>query len=239
MFCEIKLNQIKHNYIRNFIQKKVRCYEGESIGDTNKSIIHNVICQDINIQIALAYIYFFKKEFDSEILCPITLSGMLSTEEEINLLAIIFKRVVIPYDENGKPYIIQLKGIKKIAEEVFIEMINCCELNKILSYFVLERPYTEDCAKVSYYEYKDIEAFTKQSDYCSFCNDKYIKHILYNEKNFTCSSFVNVSGFSIDFLNKNKYIYYLSTLVNNLYLFIIEYELNARKYFIKQLRWHI
>jgi hypothetical protein len=238
MFIEIKYNKVKQNLVQNFVQDNVNTYKSELHSEINITFIESIINNNINIQIALAYQYYFQREFDLEVASSITLDENISVKEATNDLMSIFKDIVIPYDESGNPYIVQLKGINKTAKEIFQNMILSGKVNPILSYFSLEKPFVKDCNKTSFYEYTNSKKLTKQSDYIFFCDNKYIKHILSTNKDFTCSSFINVSGFSMDELNKSLYVYYLSSLVSNLYLFIIEYEFNGRLYYIKQLRWY-
>lgn len=238
VFFEIKYNQVKLNPVKHFVQHKVKSYKSELSSDVNIPFLESIINNNINIQVALAYQYYFQREFNSYVISPIQLAENISIEEAINDLTTIFTRVVVPYDATGTPYIIQLEGINKLAKEAFQNIILSGKVDPILSYFSLEKPYVGDCNKTTFYEYIDSKELTEQSDYSFFSDNKYIKHILSKNKHFTCSSFINVSGFSINELNKSLYVYYLSSLVSNLYLFIIEYEIKGSLYYIKQLRWN-
>ncbi|MCK4260766.1 MAG: hypothetical protein KAX49_17445, partial [Halanaerobiales bacterium] len=217
MFIEIKYNQVKQNPVKNFVQHKVNTYKNELTNDVGINYLETIIHNNMNIQVALSYQYYFQREFDSEVVSPITLSGNLPIEDAINDLAIIFRRVVVPYDVNGTPYIIQLEGINKLAKKAFHNMILTGKVNPILSYFSIERSYIEDCNKTSFYKYFISDELTKQkeNDYSLFCNNMYIRHILLKNKHFTCSSFINVSGFSVEELNKSPYVYYLNSLVSD------------------------
>ncbi|MCG9969985.1 hypothetical protein L9W92_18520 [Pelotomaculum terephthalicicum JT] len=238
MFIEIEYNKIKQNTVNNFAQHNIKTFSSKKTGNIDIKSIENIIYNNINIQISLAYQYYFQREFDSQVVSSIILDKNMLIEEAINNLTTIFTRVVVPYDRNGTPYIIQLKGINEFAKELFKNMILSGKVNPILYYFSLEKSYLNDCNKTAFYEYIDSSELIKRNDYNFFRNNEYVKYILLNKKTFTSSSLINVSGFSIDELNKSLYVNYLYSLVNNLYLFIIKYEFNGRLYYLKQLRWH-
>jgi hypothetical protein len=239
MFLEINYEKVKHYPANHIPQHDIKVYSRENSGDIDVSFIENIISNNLNIQIALADQYFFEREFDAKVVSSITISDNKSVEDEINKLTTIFMRVVVPFDQNGSPYIIQLNGINKFVKDIFKDMILNDKINPILKFFTLEKSFLCDCNRTAFYEYIDSDKIKDdEQDYNCFKNDEYVKYILSDRKRFTSASFINVSGFSIEELNKSVYIKYLKSLVRNLYLFIFDCSIDDKPYYIKQLRWY-
>ena len=205
-------------------------------------MIYDTISRDVEIQSAVSLIYFdmISKKYAKFSAC--SGSNIWKNQIESRLLKQIFIRVFRVSDAvEHKEGFWQVYGLHPRAKEIFSKMIESCKLDPYLYYFEWKMYSAQNIKQphnFKVYKFLPRREVVKDSEMVKFLNNPYIKYLL------SCgghnSGIVNVTSFTVEQLNANKYLEALGKKLEenkkNLYLFLEAEEHKGSMFYTKFLR---
>lgn len=197
-----------------------------------------IIRENINIQFALAQVYPYKnyKEFSSY-QCTIDFLSNQSETSQIENLKLCFSTISF-FRVNGQTKLCQVSRPNNETLNIFEKLMETNQLNHFLTYFIL-KPFKNDYFEMGLYEIVTDESPEENNLIIErMKQDPFINYILFSQRNLIEQIGFPISGFSMDEIDKDKYVKCFSKLVEHLYIIISETELNNKTYYTKYLTWN-
>lgn len=207
------------------------------LDDAEYSFCKNYISKFPSLQNAVLNLYYYKKQYNTNIQKSIIVSAVRLSEEELCTLCRIFTNAV--FDENypvfdNQDHIcdsmqsVQVIGLTAVGCEIAESIIN---ENPLLSE-IYNKPIVSDIKNTSFYCFEsDSQAIAEQkyADYVDF---------LFSEDYFKACGILNVSAFTFEKLKNHPLCNEINKRVNKLYLLNYDLELNGKLYYVKYLNWY-
>ena len=227
MFIEISWDEVRPALSQNDpLKLRVSPYKGALV-ESSLEEIYSIIRNNIDVQRAISCLYYYKYNIPCE--REITNSAIIDKALSNDELRKIFKSIWVIYDESDEMISRQVNGLEDSAVLVFTDLLRRKEINEFLFHFEwkqkLKLTKCNDNESFRFFKYEDKDQMEESNpSFIKFKNDSYVKHLLSNGYGKVSYAGINVSAYTLEELNKDRYVQYLNYLCHKrnrqLYLFI-------------------